>query len=212
MIPLDVVLVRPPVLVGNKKGEHMTRTADRKHRQPQDNIFAIILLERFAQVASSEALRARLLELELEDELPEAIALVVRACCEIFDSQLDDAEALLEAAVSCAQRNQEKAFVLQAQALLAMQRGEERQALRLALRGLWLHSDPRLWSLFLVIAYAAGRSDIVDATLQRLAAAGFLGSAELRETLAADPLLSGVRSRDAFKTEIAPWLLPREDN
>lgn len=190
----------------------MTRTADRKHRQPTNTVLTLILLEQFTRVSSADGLRSRLLDLEVRYELPEPIALAVRGCVEILDGQLDDAEALLEGAGSCAHRDEHKAFVLHVRAFLAMQRGEDRQALTLTLRGLWLRSNPRLWALFLCIAHETNRPDVVSATLRGLANAKFLRSEAMRDTLAHDPLLESVRAHETFRLEIAPRLRPRVDN
>jgi hypothetical protein len=131
----------------------------------------------------------------------------VRACIEILDHQLEDAEALLEGAAACAEETIEKALVLHVKAVLAMQSGRKRNALRFALDALYLDPDPGMWALFLVVADHTERHDIVDATLKALAEANFFRSEELRRTLASDPRLDRIRTYEAYRLVAGPRLV-----
>jgi hypothetical protein len=195
-----------------RKGENMNGAADRKHRQHHKVALPLILFDRLTRGATPDDLRSELMELELENRISEAEGLAVRACIEILDHNLDDAEALLEGAGSCAREIGEKALVLQVRALVAMQRGEKRNSLRLALKGLYLHADARMWSLFLVVADRAARDDIVDATLNSLAEANFFGSEDLRCVLASDARLDNIRAYESYRFSVAPRLVERACN
>jgi hypothetical protein len=190
----------------------MRRTADRKHLQPGKKALPLMLFEHFTQSSNLDDLRSELEDLEIKNKLTDAEGLAVRACIEIADRHLDDAEALLEGAGSCARKAREKSLVLHVRALLAMQRGSKKRALRLVLQSVWLCTDPRMWVLFLIIADRTRRADIVEATLRALVEAEFFEDEELRRTLASDPRLQNIRSCEIYRSILAPRLARSASN
>lgn len=194
----------------------MTRIADRRCRQQHNadhnTDLHAVLFEHLANPTSSDNLREQLDDLEVEAELTDAQGLAMRACIDLLEGQLDDAEALLDSAADLAAFSAEKVLVLHVQALLAVRRGFTSKALKLALSALWIDSDPRLWAFFLMIAHRTQRADVVEATLNALADADFFGDQELQRALMSDARLKGLHRYKAYRLAVAPRLARRTNN
>jgi hypothetical protein len=157
-------------------------------------------------VGPAETLRDRLDDLEVADKLTVSQGLAIRACLEVIADQLDDAASLLDSAADCARSAPERILVLHVKALLALSRGDDALALRAALDALWIESDPRLWTFFLMIAHQTHRTDVVDATLRAFAKSDFFDDGDLKCALCCDDHLDGIREYEAFQKVIAPRL------
>lgn len=194
----------------------MTRAADRRCRQPynadHNTDLHAVLFEHLANPTSSDNLREQLDDLEVESELTDAQGLAMRACIDLLEGHLDDADALLDSAAELAAMSDEKILVLHVQALLAVRRGLTSKALKLALNTLWIDSDPRLWVFFLMIAHRTSRTDVVEATLVALAEVDFFGDEELQNALVSDVHLKGLHRYEAYQVAVAPRLLHRTNN
>jgi hypothetical protein len=182
----------------------MTRIADRKIRQQHNAELHTILFEHL--VGPPETLRDRLDDLEVADKLTPSQGLAIRSCLELLADQPDDAASLLESAADCAHSVPERILVLHVQALLAVSRGDDALALRAALDALWIDSDPRLWTFFLMIAHQTHRTDVVEATLKVFAKSNFFDDGELKCALCCDDYLDGIREYEAFQNVVAPRL------